>query len=301
MIVNIKSNGNIFTRTEVLMDYFNDIKKYDSNILDNRELLVKYKDLPVGPEKDKLRELIIKNNQRFVVSVARVYANNNNIMDLIEEGNIGLMDAIDAFDVNIMVDGKPIKFTTFAVHYIRRAINQYKVNNDAVVRKKNISKTYHIVSQARNKFIQENGRQPSLEELKEIIYKVYKVKIKNIGDILDLTISYIDDEAEGIDANEDRNNGTMLLFNSHTASGNNYERTSDCDYNNKMVSSLMKVLTPREQKLIKMAFGIGYDRELTNNEIADELSLTPERVRQMKTSILKRLNSTYKRKIDELI
>lgn len=299
MVVNIKNNSNIFTRTEILMTYFNDIKKYDSN-MDNRELLAKYKEAK-GSEKEHLRNLIVKNNQRFVVSVARVYANNSNLMDLIEEGNIGLMQAIDAFDVNFTYEGKPVKFTTFAVHYIKRAMTQYKVNNDAIVRKKNISKTYHIVAQARNKFIQENGRQPSLTELKEAINKTSKIKIKDLMDVADMTISYIDDEGEGVDSNEDRNNGTMLTFNSYTASGNLYEDKADSEFKHKMIGSLLKILTPREQKLIKMSFGIGYDREMTNIEIGEELNLTTERVRQMKKNILSRLQQTYKRKIDELI
>lgn len=68
-----------------------------------------------------------------------------------------------------------------------------------------------------------------------------------------------------------------------------------------MVTSLLKALTPREQSIIKMAFGIGEYRELTNDEIAERIGLTTERIRQMRTSIMRRLQKEFKKKINETI
>lgn len=300
VIVNFRNNGKYFERTNTLVNYFNDIRRFDGSIKpkDEATLFYYYKN-GTKEEKAEARKIIIEGNQRFVVSVARAYATNNNLMDLINEGNIGLMEAVDAFDPNVKVNGKTVKFITFAVHYIRRAINQFKVNNDAIVKKNNISKTYHVLSRARNKFLQENGRQPTTDELKDLVNKEYDLKINDSADMLDLRVTYIDENAS--DDDDDANLADLATFNSYSASGNGYERTESNDYNKAMVTSLLKVLTPREQRIIKMAFGIGEYRELTNDEIAERIGLTTERIRQMRTSIMKRLREEFKKKINETI
>lgn len=298
LIVNFKGNNKYFDRTNTLVSYFNDIKRFDGTINPEDEVILL--DLcknGTKKEQKKARKLIIEGNQRFVVSVARAYATNSNLLDLINEGNIGLMEAIDAFDPTVKVNGKTVKFCTFAVHYIRRAINQFKVNNDSIVKKNNISKTYHVLSQARNKFLQENGRQPTSDELKELVNDQYNLKIKNSNDMLDLKITYIDDN--DTESDDDANLASLATFNSYSASTNGYERTELNDFNTAMVSSLLKALTPREQKVIKMAFGIGESRELTNAEIGDKMGLTPERIRQMRSSIMKRLQKEFRDKVTE--
>lgn len=298
VIVNFRNNGKYFERTNTLVNYFNDIRRFDGNIKPEDEAtLFDYCKNGTKEEKAEARKIIIEGNQRFVVSVARAYATNNNLMDLINEGNIGLMEAVDAFDPNVKVNGKTVKFITFAVHYIRRAINQFKVNNDAIVKKNNISKTYHVLSRARNKFLQENGRQPTTDELKDLVNKEYDLKINDSADMLDLRVTYIDENAS--DDDDDANLADLATFNSYSASGNGYERTESNDYNKAMVTSLLKVLTPREQRIIKMAFGIGEYRELTNDEIAERIGLTTERIRQMRTSIMKRLREEFKKKVNE--
>ena len=298
VIVNFRNNGKYFERTNTLVNYFNDIRRFDGRIKPEDEAtLFDYCKNGTKEEKAEARKIIIEGNQRFVVSVARAYATNNNLMDLINEGNIGLMEAVDAFDPNVKVNGKTVKFITFAVHYIRRAINQFKVNNDAIVKKNNISKTYHVLSRARNKFLQENGRQPTTDELKDLVNKEYDLKINDSADMLDLRVTYIDENVS--DDDDDANLADLATFNSYSASGNGYERTESNDYNKAMVTSLLKVLTPREQSIIKMAFGIGEYRELTNDEIAERIGLTTERIRQMRTSIMKRLREEFKKKINE--
>jgi RNA polymerase primary sigma factor len=300
LVVNFKNSGSkYFNRTNTMVDYFNDIKKFETDLTYEDELALfgLYKN-GTSKEKAKARKILIEANQRFVVSVARAYAKNNNLMDLIDEGNIGLMEAIDAFDPNVKVEGKTVKFMTFAVHYIRRAINQYNVNNDSIVKKANISKTYHIIAQARNKFLQENGRQPTPEELKEVANKCYGVKIKDTTDMLDVKVTYIDEGTVG-DDEDDTNLAAISVYNTYSANGNAYEKAAKDEYNKEMVSSLLKVLTPREQTVIKLAFGIGQSRELTNAEIGDKIGLTTERVRQMRASIMGRLKSEFKKKINE--
>ena len=208
-------------------------------------------------------------------------------VDLISEGNIGLMEAMKDFDVT-----KGNKFITFAVWYVRRAINNYCINYGNLVKKTNLSKTYHIIAQATNKFIQTEYRQPTLEELLEIVNKEHKADIKSIEDIIDTKISSIDEGFNSED--DDAVFGEMSLYNSYSSSFNEYEKISNDDFNNKLISSMLGKLPEREKTIIKLVFGIGYYREYELQEIAEELGLTTERVRQIKNSVIKDIKEKYK-------
>jgi RNA polymerase primary sigma factor len=238
-------------------------------------------------EQEYARNFIINANQRFVVAMAKRFATNENILDLISEGNIGLIEAMKDFDVT-----KGNKFITFAVWYVRRAINNYCINYGNLVKKTNLSKTYHVIAQATNKFIQTEYRQPTLEELLEIVNKEHKADIKSIEDIIDTKISSIDEGFNSED--DDAVFGEMSLYNSYSSSFNEYEKISNDDFNNKLISSMLGKLPEREKTIIKMVFGIGYYREYELQEIAEELGLTTERVRQIKNSVIKEIKEKYK-------
>lgn len=288
MVVNLKAS-NLFERTETLVRYYRDIRKYNLLTIEEEKELFKLLKNGTKKEKEYAREKIINCNQRFVVSVAKFFGTNDNILDLINEGNIGLMEAINSFD-----ETKEVKFSSYAIWYIRRAINLYCINYGNVVKKTNLSQTYHIISQATNKFIQKEFRNPSIEELRDILKNDYNINIKNINDIIDTKVLSIDKGFNSED-DEDSNIGDMNLYNSYSSNTNIYENTANNEFNDKLVSSLLKKLTPREQEIIKMVFGIGYDREYELQEISKKVGLTTERVRQLKSSILEKLNSEYKK------
>lgn len=297
MIVNLKNNNKYFERTDTLVKYYKDIRGLNSGLsADEEKKFFKLYKYGNDEERKYAKKVIIESNQKFVVSVARYYANNNNIMDIINEGNIGLLKAIDAYDENFVAHGKSVKFTTFAVHYIRREINEYRINVDSMIKKNNIAKTYHILSQARNKFLQDNGRQPTSDELKDFVNKVYGLNLKKSIDVLDLKFSRIDD----VNNDENENNlGTLYTFNAYSSNKNNFEDVEANEYNKAKVASLLNVLTPREQEIIKMSFGIGEIRELTSEEISEKLDITSERVRQLKNSIMEKLKREFKKTINE--
>lgn len=288
MVVNLKSpTTDYFERTETLTRYYEDIRKYD--VMSEEKEVEMFKLFKNGnkQEQEYARNFIINANQRFVVAMAKRFATNENILDLISEGNIGLIEAMKDFDVT-----KGNKFITFAVWYVRRAINNYCINYGNLVKKTNLSKTYHIVAQATNKFIQTEYRQPTLEELLEIVNKEHKADIKSIEDIIDTKISSIDEGFNSED--DDAVFGEMSLYNSYSSSFNEYEKISNEDFNNKLISSMLGKLPEREKTVIKMVFGIGYYREYELQEIAEELGLTTERVRQIKNSVIKEIKEKYK-------
>jgi RNA polymerase primary sigma factor len=288
MVVNLKSpTTDYFERTETLTRYYEDIRKYD--VMSEEKEVEMFNLFKNGnkQEQEYARNFIINANQRFVVAMAKRFATNENILDLISEGNIGLIEAMKDFDVT-----KGNKFITFAVWYVRRAINNYCINYGNLVKKTNLSKTYHIIAQATNKFIQTEYRQPTLEELLEIVNKEHKADIKSIEDIIDTKISSIDEGFNSED--DDAVFGDMSLYNSYSSSFNEYEKISNDDFNNKLISSMLGKLPEREKTIIKMVFGIGYYREYELQEIAEELGLTTERVRQIKNSVIKEIKEKYK-------
>lgn len=295
MIVNLKSGTtDFFARTETLTRYYEDIRQYD--VLSVEEEVEFFHLLKSGTraEKEFARKQIINSNQRFVVAIAKKFGTNDNILDLINEGNIGLMEAVEKFDVT-----KGIKFATFAVWYIRRAINLYNINYGEIVTKSNISKTYHVISQATNKFLQREYRQPTLEELKELLQTEYDVDIKEVEDVMETHFVSIDESSQK-DDDEAISIGDMVQYNSTSATKNLYERECENDFNKKLVTNLLTNLKPREQEIIKMVFGIGCDREYELQEIAVKLGLTTERVRQLKFSVIDKLKEEYKKAITKI-
>ena len=312
---NIKTTNNYFERTETLVKYYHDANEYDVldadkekelfTLLDkckknienakasgNRTLEAKYK-----KEADSIRDFIIKSNLRFVISIARVYATNRNILDVINEGNIGLVEAVDSFDVTL---GN--RFQTHAVYLIRQKINLFRQNDDLLIRKNNESKTYHIISNMTNKFIQEFQREPNSDELKDYINEHYpNAKIKDSADVLSVRVASID---EPVDSDEsDANIGNISAFNAYSASSNAYEGTVELEHLTSIINTLMRNLSDRDKKIIKMYFGIGqkFNAPCPVSEISDKTNLTKERVRQIISDGQKKMKEEYEKNLDSIL
>jgi RNA polymerase primary sigma factor len=300
LIINLKSDTNIVDRSENTVRFYDDIKKYPILTKEEEEKWFRILSDGTDEEKEKAREYIWLCNQRLAISAAKKWANTDNLTDYINEANIGLAEAIDKFDIT-----KGTKFCTYAMWFIKRAINNYNNDISPIVRKTNLSKTFHVVSRVTNEFIQNNERNPTSDELKEQINKKYKAKdIKDKNDLLDIHIARMDDV--GGDADDSNANFTDLMdYNRISSSVNEYEVVSSNEYNKNLIDNLLKILAPREQKLIKMRFGLieinGIKREFELSEVAEELSLTTERVRQLETEVLKKLRKAYGNMISDLI
>lgn len=299
LAINLKTETGILERTENVTRYFDDVKKYPILKKEEEEKWFKLLRNGTESEKKKARDYIWLCNQRLVIASAKKWATAENLTDYINEANIGLADAIDRFDVS-----KGVKFCTYAVWFIKRAINRY--NNEIVpmVHKTNHSKTYHVISKATNEFVQNNERTPTTEELKELINKSYNKNLKDKNDLLDVQISRMDELTAKKDSRETVSD-VILDYNRISSTTNKYNEEEDDEYNKSLVNSLLRGLKPREQELIKMRFGMieynGMKRELEVAEIAKELSLTPERVRQMEDTIIKKLKRIYGDNISKLI
>jgi RNA polymerase primary sigma factor len=300
LVINLKAETGLVDRSENTTRFYEDIKKFPTLTKEDEDKWFGVLKNGNPEEKNFAREYIWLCNQRLVIAAAKKWATTDTLTDYINEANIGLAEAIDKFELN-----KGTKFCTYAMWFIKRAINNY--NNDVapIVRRTNLSKTFHVVSKVTNDFIQKYERFPTADELKESINKKYKKKdIKDKNDLLDIHITRMDDV--GGDADDTNANFSDLMdYNRISSSVNEYETASTNDYNKKMVDSLLSILTPREQKLIKMRFGLieinGIKREFELIEVAEELGITPERVRQLETSILLKLRKEYGNRINDLL
>lgn len=233
---------------------------------------------------------IVESNLLFVVQRARHYANSNNLMELIAVGNMGIIDALETFDYTLNN-----KFISHAVWYINRRILNYLLHKDQTVRKSNNAKVSGRINKIKRELFQQLERVPSIEEIKDEFRTRYQIEIKDDSDLFDMSFNSIDEVGYGDE--DDTTFAETASFTDKTASVNEYEREADTDYTKALVEELFKGLRERDVTIMKMLFGIGYDREYTIEEVADVLDLTKERVRQIKNECQSKMKKFYKRAV----
>ena len=266
--------------TQSIDKYLNDISKIP--LLNAEEEGILAKRIREG---DKVAlERMINANLRFVVSVAKQYQNQGlSLSDLINEGNIGLMKACMRFD-----ETKGFKFISYAVWWIRQSILQSIVDSSRLVRLPlNRLGSYNKVAEVNSSFLQENQREPTLDELSEILnIKKSDIDIMIKGTTrhtaLDARMANDDDSSAFVDLMNDTDNRLPdeLLM----------EQSLDKD-----VELCLSTLTEKEVEIITLYYGLNGFRPMNLVEIGEEFNLTRERVRQIKESAIRKMrNSTLK-------
>lgn len=274
---NFKITKNILNeKSDVLLDYFNDIRGIGLINQDKeKELAIKAKS---GDQ--KALDTLIKSNLRFVISCAKQYVNQGvELIDLISAGNYGLLQAARNYDPD-----KGYRFLTYAVWYIRREILKEIYNNGRTIRYPitfitNVSK----VKKAYDKFIKENNREPSEDELLELA-DVSKKQYDSVN----LNKNYCQSLETPI--YEDATLEDVVLDDSVDIEQN---------FVTDAILNCINRLPERERIIIREYFGIGCVNKKIP-EIAEELGLGNERVRQLKKSGLQRLEK-YKNILKPLL
>lgn len=289
MVLNCKTEKtNVGYKTDSLALYFKEICKYPVlSSTEERELLNLVKN--GSPRKAQAaRNKLIECNQRFVISAARKWQTGDNLMDLISEGNLGLIQAIDCFDLN-----KKQRFLTYAVFWIRKMINDYITNRACTVRVCNATKVYTYVTKARNSFFAKHERMPNKWELKDELKDTFNIHISNADDLDSVDVASIDIHEDGqVEAVVEY--GTFSDFNDMT-SFNNVEEHINEMHNADLISLLMTRLDKRERYIVKAYYGIGGMQEKGYDVIAKELNICKERVRQILRESLKKMNKCVKK------
>ena len=236
-----------------------------------------------GRDGERARDKLVTCNLRFVVSVAKQYQHQGiSLTDLINEGNMGLVKAAEKFD-----ETRGFKFISYAVWWIRQSIMEALAVKSRLVRVPlNQVGTAGKINRASEKFLQEHGRMPSIHELAQET-GIDEDSIRSAQDANSHTTS-IDAPLSTDDTNS---MADMLSADDHDSKS---DSGLDRESMNQFVSDLLKeVLNEREQLILKKSFGIG-GMEKSLEEIADDMGMTRERIRQVREKALRKIrNSKY--------
>jgi RNA polymerase primary sigma factor len=225
---------------------------------------------------DALNKLV-KSNLRFVVKVAKEYQNQGlPLIDLIHEGNLGLIKATNRFD-----ETRGFRFISYAVWWIRQSILQALAEQARIVRLPlNRVSLINKVNVMVRELMQYYDREPTTEE----ISKILDIPAHDVKEALNTENFHISLD-QPIFQNEEGDLKDYLQ-------NPNTQMPDECLLNDSLkeeIRRVLKTLSPREERVIKMYFGLDYERPLTLDEIGDQLKLTRERIRQIKERALIRL------------
>jgi len=230
------------------------------------------------------KDELVKANMRLVVSIAKKYVNRGlTLLDLIQEGNIGLMKAADRYE-----SGKGTKFSTYSTWWIRQRITRAILDQARTIRLPvHLIEESTRISRIYTKFMREKGREPAPEEVAKIMglspVRVNEI-LRAIQEPVSLETPILSEEKELKDVIIDEKSLSPFKTLENNEASNRIEQ-------------VLSSLTEREEKIIRMRFGIGIGSEHTLEEVGKFFNLTRERIRQIEIKALKKLRHPARSKM----
>ena len=231
---------------------------------------------------EKAMEELTKGNLRFVVSVAKKYFNQGmSLNDLINEGNVGLIKATRRFD-----ETRGFKFISYAVWWIRQSIMQALVEQSRAIRLPlNKIDSYQRIQRALAQFLQQNERQPSIEEVMEIT----QLSEKEVTELLKIDYKPISLDTP-LDASDEA--GDTMVNNLEDKGEDKPDSELNAESLRGEIYQAMQILTPREFGIIESFYGLNGQPAMSLEAVGQKFDLTQERVRQIKERAIRRLRKT---------
>ena len=270
----LKITPSVTARTQTVEDYLRDLGKLEMvSPEEETELAGRIK----AGDEEAFRRLV-EANLRFVVSVAKQYQNRGlDLTDLINEGNLGLMKAARKFDPT-----RGFKFISYAVWWIRQQILQALSDQGRLIRLPlNQVGVLNKIGRARMEFLQENEREPSDEELSELL----DITPEKLGESM---MSEAKSLSLDFPLGEDQSESLIDILPNHDSPSADKELEKESLRND--ILTVMGVLNERERRVLSLCFGLGC-QAMTLEEIGENLDLTRERVRQLKMKAIRKLSS----------